>query len=343
MSSGLFDKFKSGKPGAGANKGASKFGKDSAAKPTLGTRPTQATSSFGSRTTPTSTFGTRASSLGAKREMNEATFVAYRDFIYKQSGIYFTENKKYLLEGRVSKRLEAHNMTDYNEYLQFISSPLNMRKELQSLFEVITINETYFFRNEPQFHALQNVILPELIQKKQSSPIKKIRLWSAACSSGEEPYTMAMILKEHFVAKYPSIRFEVVANDISTAVLNKARAGVYNDYAVRNVPPDLKAKYFKKDGDKWIIAQELRNLVRFSHLNLYDGNALRTIGTVDVIFCCNVLIYFDQDSKKQVVQNLFDRLEKNGFLMIGYSESLHGITKAFKLVHFPKTLAYKKE
>ncbi len=278
-------------------------------------------------------------------KMDEATFKKFRDFVYEQCGISFTENKKYLLEGRIAKRLEAHNLTSFDEYFRLISSSASARDELPSLFEVVTINETYFFRNPPQFEALEQVILPEILKAKQALPsgAKKLRIWSAASSSGEEAYTMSMLILERIKPQFPGFQFEIVASDINTAVLEKARTGVYKEYSVRNMPQHYLNKYFTQEGDKYILSPEVRNQVKFMCVNLYDTPTMRSMTSFDVIFCCNVLIYFDTQAKQQVVANLYDALNKGGYLFIGYSESLHGVSKAFKLVHFPKTIAYKKE
>ncbi len=289
----------------------------------------------------TSALLTTPDSQGPK--MDDATFKKFRDLIYQQCGIAFTENKKYLLEGRIGKRLEAHGLATFDEYYKLISSSAQQRDELPSLFEAVTINETYFFRNPPQFEALEQVIIPEIMNTKQSQPTKKLRIWSAASSSGEEAYTIAMLLLDKIKPQFPGFQFEVFASDISAAVLEKARTGVYKEYSVRNMPAYYLNKYFTRDGDKFVLSSEIRNMVKFLSVNLYETPTMRTMTNFDVIFCCNVLIYFDTLAKQQVVANLYDSLNKNGYLFIGYSESLHGVSKAFKLVHFPKTIAYKKE
>lgn len=282
---------------------------------------------------------------GSSQEMDESLFHRYREFIYQQSGIYFTDNKKYLLEGRISKRMEAIGVKSFEEYFQYISSPVNSRRELPSLYEAITINETYFFRNEPQFHALENVLLPEILKLKSTGSAfnKKIRIWSSASSSGEEAYTMAMIILEKIKPKYPQFQFEIVGTDINTAVVQKAQAGIYREYSIRNIPSNYMQKYMIANGDTYTVKPEVKSLVRFSVANLYDQAAMRSMNDFDIIFCCNVLIYFDLQSKQQVVANLYNALNPNGYLFIGYSESLHGVSKAFRLVHLQKTIAYKKE
>lgn len=274
--------------------------------------------------------------------LDEATFKSLKDLIYKKCGIYYNDTKKYLLEGRVAKRLEACKLKSFEEYFKFLNSSEG-RNEMNELFKVITINETYFFRADQQFEALEKIIIPELIKQHKATGIQTLRIWSAASSTGEEAYTMAMIINEKLKRLYPDIKFQILASDISNAVLNSARKGIYKEYSVRNVPDLYMAKYFKKSGTNYILSEEIKQMVKFMQVNLYDQNTMRTITNCDVIFCCNVLIYFDIPSKQQVVSSLYNSLSKNGYLFVGYSESLHGVSKAFKLVHLPKAMAYKKD
>ncbi len=274
--------------------------------------------------------------------LSDTLFYQIRDFIYQKSGIYFPDNKKYLLESRLKQRLNALKIGSYEEYFRKINNGL-AREELNQLFDAITINETYFFRNEAQLNALRNLVIPELIPQALKSPQKSIRLWSAACSSGEEAYTLALIMKEEFLPRYPGLRAEVLGTDINTQVLKVAQEGIYREYAVRKVPPHYLRKYFRQVGMRYEINPEIKQMVRFARVNLFDQLAMQRIRNVDVIFCANVLIYFDEKSKRKVVSYLYDSLKPNGYLFLGYSESLHGISHAFKPVHFEKTIVYKKE
>lgn len=275
--------------------------------------------------------------------MSEATFRELREVIYRQSGIYFTDSKKYLLEGRIAKRLGALGMKSFDQYVELLQSAgVHARSEMRDIYNAITINETYFFRSEAQFDVLKDVLLPEIIKSKTGA-LKTVKIWSAASSTGEEAYTIAMMLLEKVKPFYPNVQFEIWGSDISDSVLDAARRGIYRDYAIKNMPPEYLAKYFKKQGDVYELREDVKRMVKFVNLNLYDTNALRIMRNFDVVFCCNVLIYFDLPSKQQVVSHLYDALNKNGYLFIGYSESLQGVTKSFKLVHLPKALVYKKE
>jgi len=171
-------------------------------------------------------------------------FRAIRDFIYSQCGIFFADNKKYLLEGRLAKRLDVLEIKDYDEYLRLIQSGTEQEEELRILYELITINETSFFRNEPQFSALETQIVNEIILTKKSAGKRLLRFWSAACSSGEEAYTMAMIFLERIKPRYPGIELEIIGTDINAQMLETAENGVYRDYSIRNTPKLYLDKYF---------------------------------------------------------------------------------------------------
>ncbi len=274
--------------------------------------------------------------------MSDDLFNRLRDLIYKLSGIYYSDSKKYLLEGRIAKRISILKLKSFEDYLKVISTTLASRDELNQLFIAVTINETYFFRAEQQFEGFEKVIVPEIIAKLKVSGLRVFKIWSAASSSGEEAYTLAMIVKEKLKPLYPNIDFQIYATDINTAVIESAKAGVYREYAVRNIPKNLKQKYFTISGTNYILKDEIRNMVKFSQINLYDSNAMHNMKSFSVIFCCNVLIYFDQPSKQKVISYLYDSLIDGGCLFIGYSESLHSINKSFKLVHLDKAMVYKK-
>lgn len=280
--------------------------------------------------------------LNRPQTMNDATFREMREFIYQKTGIYYQDNKKYLLESRISKRLQALRMDRFEQYVDLIKFGAGREDEKKYLFDAITINETYFFRNEPQFEIMEKTLIPEILKAKAAGR-SKLRVWSAASSSGEEAHTIAMIFLERIKPKYPNVELEVVGTDISPSVIETARKGVYREYSVRNMPKNYLEKYFTAADGRYTVVEPVRKLVRFEHLNLYDQPRMRMMNSFDVVFCCNVLIYFDAKSKIQVVSNLYDSLNRGGYLFIGYAESLHGISSAFKVINFPKAITYKKE
>lgn len=276
-------------------------------------------------------------------EMTYELFNQWRQFIYEKTGIYFQNNKKYLLESRLMRRLLHLKMNSYEDYLEFIRNTPQGKYELRYLYDSITINETFFFRNQAQLDALVLKVIPELIIQKRVNGQNKIKIWSAAVSSGEEAYSVAMMINDFISNKYPDFEFEIIGTDLSNTALEAAVKGVYSEYSVRNVPIQFLKRYFRKIENNYEISPMIKGMVDFKNLNLYEDIAILGMGNMDVIFCANVLIYFDQNSKIKVINNLYRSLNKNGYLFIGYSESLHGISKAFKIVSFPKTVGYKKE
>lgn len=276
-------------------------------------------------------------------KLSDKTFADWRQFIYDMTGIYFQDNKKYLLESRLLKRITFLKLDSFEKYLDYLKFDIQREKELKYLYEVITINETFFFRSQPQLDALVTSVIPDLMESKNKMNKSKIRIWSAASSSGEEAYSVAMTLNELVKPKYPFLTFEIVGTDINYQVIETATKGIYKEYAIRNTPPYYLKKYFKQNGNSWEIDSKIKDMVNFKLMNLFDDNAMRTMSTFDVVFCANVLIYFDTKSKIKVVSKLYDSLIKDGYLFIGYSETLHGISKAFKLISYPKTIGYKKE
>jgi len=266
--------------------------------------------------------------------LQDGTFRQIRDFIYEKCGIYVPDTKKYLLEKKVGARVQARNLGSFEDYLVLARSP-QCGDEMSKLFDAITTNETYFFRETQQFDVLLDTIVPTVVEKR---PAKDIRIWSAACSSGEEPYTISLLLAE----KKASVRPEILASDISEEVLVSARKAVFGSYSVRNVPPNYLQKYFREAGWALELSAAVRAPVKFLNVNLIDDKKIRSIRDVDVVFCRNVLIYFDEKAKQKVVANLYDSLRPGGYLFIGSSESLHSVTRAFRPLTYNKVVVYQK-
>jgi len=279
----------------------------------------------------------------AIQPLTTKSFDDWRKYIYDNCGILFQENKKYLLESRLQKRVTHLGFSSFDEYFDHLRFSVAGREEKKYLYEAITINETFFFRNQPQLDALVTTILPPIIQAKGRFGKNKIRIWSAASSSGEEAYSVAISIIDLLKPKFPGLEIEIVGTDISNAVVETARKGIYKDYSTRNTSGYYIKKYFKKVDGGLEVDDSIKKLVTFKVMNLYDDLSMKAMINFDVIFCANVLIYFDQQSKIKVIANLYNSLNKGGFLFIGYSETLHNISKAFKLVSFPKTIGYQKE
>jgi len=278
-----------------------------------------------------------------KKELSESDFKEIRDFIYSKCGIYFADNKKYLLENRLNSRVEDLSLKSFNEYIKFLKFNPSGRGEMNKLFDAITINETSFFRNLPQINAFADSVAPEILDRLKNQSMATLKIWSAASSSGEEPYTLAMILMEKFRHYLDKVKIEIVGTDISEEILQKSKEGIYSDYSMRNIDAAYLRKYFTVQGSKYHLKDEIKKMVRFEQVNLLDKFKMGSYKNFDVIFCRNVLIYFDSVAKTQVVNSLYDSLKPGGYLFIGHSESLHGISRAFKLVHFVKAMGYKKE
>lgn len=276
-------------------------------------------------------------------QLSDKSFGDWRQYIYSLCGIYFQDNKKYLLENRLQKRMNHIGLDDYNEYLNYIKFGTNKLSEQKYLFEAITINETYFFRNQPQLDALVSSVIPEIIASKSKFNNNKIRIWSAASSSGEEAYSVAIVLNELIKPKFPHFEIEIVGTDINQAVVETAKNGIYRDYSIRNAPAYYLKKYFKSNNGYYELDPNIKKYANFKLINLLDDLIMKTMNSFDIIFCANVLIYFDLAAKTKVISKLYDSLNKGGYLFIGYSETLHGVSKAFKLVSYPKTIGYKKE
>lgn len=275
--------------------------------------------------------------------ISDGDFEFIRDYIYNHCGIYLHANKKYYLENRLARRMNATGIKSHDEYGRFLREGARGNEELRSLLNELTTTETCFFRIMPQLAALETKLLPEIVAIKQRIGFRKIRIWSAGTSSGEEAYTLAMILLEKKSTILKGWCIEIIGTDINETVLAKAREGIFNNYAVRNMPELYRKKYFQEENaNKYILSAEVKQFVTFSHLNLYDDNRMVFMKSFDFIFCANVLIYFDGPSKSKVIQHFHNNLLPYGYLFVGQSESLNGINDSFKTIHFPGGFAYRK-
>jgi len=282
-------------------------------------------------------------SLRKSVQISDDEFVQLRDFIYDKSGIFVDIKRKYLFESRFSKRLAElglHTFADYVNYLKFDSKK---SQELTKLFEMVTTNETSFFRDMKQLDAFRDHVLKSVIDAQRKAGKKELTIWSAGCSSGEEPYTLSIIIQEALGPELAHWNVRINSADLSQAMINKAKAGIYPEYSFKTTPDEYRKKYFTPEGDMWKIKPEVTKLVRFQQLNLNDRAMLKRVPRSHIVFCRNVVIYFDLDMKKRVVTSFYDNLTPGGFLMLGHSETLHKVSKTFKPVYHPGTIAYQKE
>jgi chemotaxis protein methyltransferase CheR len=276
-------------------------------------------------------------------DLKDPAYLKIRDLIYEISGIYQPEEKLYLLASRCARRMTEVKVATPAEYLAHLTTRANRDTELRSLLNEITIGETYMFRSPAQLDALRNVILPELIKSKAGMGFKRLRLWSAGCSTGEEPYTLAMFLLEESAKLLSGWTFDILATDLNDHSVNAAKAGIYGEYALRSTSELLRKKYFKPHDEKHLQASDqLKSLIRFERVNLSDDSKMIFIKGLDLIFCCNVLIYFDLNSKRRVMQHFHSNLLSGGYLFLGHAESLFQVDDRFRLVHFPGAIGYWK-
>ncbi len=267
-------------------------------------------------------------------------FVKLRDFIYRKTGIYFEEKKLYFVKKRVLEHMAKLGFDDFNAYYRFLRFGGD-DKALQDLINSLTTNETYFFREFDQLAVFAEECLPLVCEEKEKMGIRRLRIWSAGCSTGEEPYTLAIILLE-MIDDLDRWDAKIEATDIDTRALEKARRGVYGPRSVRYVPEEYFKKYFVATEEGFQVRPEVKRLVRFSHLNLFDDVKMRQMKGFDFIFCRNVLIYFDEQARRKVVEHFYRALLPGGFIFLGHSESLSRITTAFEIKRLGGMIVYQK-
>lgn len=274
--------------------------------------------------------------------MVEEEFRLLRDLVYGFCGLWFDDQNAYLLEKRLNKRLHSLKIGTFRDYYQFLRFNRKRDQELEEVVNLLTTNETYFFREEYQLKAFTDEIVPEICATRTvCSAIRRLRIWSAGCSTGEEPYTIAMLLLE--MDCLHDWQIEIIGTDISQRVLQQARRATYGSSAFRSTDSYFKNKYFQPQPDgSYKVSDRVKDLVTISHLNLLDSERMRMLGCFDLIFCRNVIIYFDQAAKKKVIESFHQMLPEGGYLLLGHSESLMNITTLFNLRHFKNDMVYQK-
>jgi chemotaxis protein methyltransferase CheR len=262
--------------------------------------------------------------------------------IYQKLGLHFDDKKMYFLKSRVAKRMATLGIDDPRAYIFMLSYADPAGIEMQALANLVTTNETYMFREYEQLQSFANYCLPEVLSAKQARGERTLRIWSAGCSSGEEAYTLAMILQEVF-PQAQSWDCEIVASDVDENMLRKVAEGRYGHRSVHEAPAEYRDKYLVQDGDAYVVRRRTAALVQPLHLNLHDRMAMRAMRGFDFIFCRNVLIYFDDLSRAAVVDHFYNALNRGGYIFLGHSESVGRVTTAFKLVRQEEHLVYMKE
>ncbi len=271
-------------------------------------------------------------------EITEEEFRRLADFLYRRTGMVFTETKRYYVERRISERMVATSSESFSVYFAYLRS--EVRNEVAQLINAFTVNETYFYREDHQLDCLSTDLLRERVATKR--PRDPIRIWSVPCSTGEEPYSIAIWLLENW-KDVDTYDIEIVGSDIDTRVLEAAAEGIFGKRALMRLSPELVARYFHSlDDERWQILDDLRQSVRFSRVNLIENRETRPQGRFDVIFCRNVLIYFDDESRRVAAENLYDNLMPGGFICLGHTESMSRISPLFEVCRYSGAIVYRR-
>jgi chemotaxis protein methyltransferase CheR len=260
------------------------------------------------------------------------------DYLYRRTGMVFTEARRYFVERRADERMTATQATSFASYFARLRDDLGA--EVEQLINAFTVNETYFFREDYQLSCMTADLLDDRLRVKPRG--EGLRIWSIPCSTGEEPYSIAIWLLENWL-QVDSHDVEIVGSDIDTAALEAARAGIYGARALMRLSPDILGKYFAPTGpDQWRILDELRQSVRFTSANVVERSDTRSHGLLDVIFCRNVLIYFDDTSRRLAAENLYESLAPGGYICLGHSESMSRISPLFEVCRFADAIVYRR-
>jgi chemotaxis protein methyltransferase CheR len=265
-------------------------------------------------------------------------FQKFREFFYRKTGIQFESSKRYFVDKRLVERIETTASDTFRSYFTLLRFQAS-GEELQQLTNLMTVNETYFFREEYQFKCLVDSILSEITARK--SDRRPIRIWVIPSSSGEEPYSIAIYLLEQW-AGINDWDIEIISSDIDTHMLAQARRGFYSARAIQQLPARYLQKYFKRSGENYQLGDDLRSAVEFTRVNLSERADTRAYRNFDVVFCRNLLIYFDDLSRKTAAETFYDALNPGGFILLGHSESMSRISSLYKVRKFPDAIVYQK-
>lgn len=270
--------------------------------------------------------------------ISDDDFLKFKEFFYRKTGIQFENSKRYFVDKRLVERIEETDSKTFRSYfvkLRFETSG----DELQKLVNLMTVNETYFFREEYQFKCLVNSILPEITRRKKDN--SSLRIWSVPSSSGEEAYSIAIYLLEHWkdIGRWD---IEIISSDIDTQIITQAQRGHYSARSIQNLPAKTLSKYFTYKNGGYQICDDLRDAIEFTRVNIMNPAEVRSYRNFDVIFCRNLLIYFDDVSRRQAAEMFFDAMNPGGFVCLGHSESMSRISSLFRVVKFPEAIVYQK-
>jgi chemotaxis protein methyltransferase CheR len=271
--------------------------------------------------------------------LSDNEFTLFRELIYKECGVSLGLEKRAFLESRLRRRMDELGYSSAYEYYCIVTGPHGASQELPALLDSLMICETSFFRNQPQFDLLRDVVLPEIVAKKEKCGTRLLRVWSAGCSTGQEPYSAAMTVLD-CVSDRNSWAIRVFASDLSFTALERAQCGLYRADQLKGVDQVSIAKYFRQENGHYVMSDTVKKHVIFDYHNLKNDNGLRGL---DIIFCRNVMIYFDAEEQRRLVTRFASCLVPGGFLFLGHAESIQGLSTRFAMVHRNKGIAYRLE
>lgn len=266
-------------------------------------------------------------------------FRLLRELINRYCGMQFSDDTQYVFERRLKERLREIGLDDFTQYYHHLLYHPQAKAEIEAAVDALVTNETYLFREDYQLNAFRHEILPRLREQERIARHKSLTVWSAGCSTGEEVYTIAILIHESRLFAGWDIR--VFGNDISRRVVAAARRGTYGPSSFRAMPPEY-ARFFIDVPQGRQVAPQIRSMCHFGHMNLLDRDRSALIGRVDVVFCRNVLIYFDDGARRRVIDTFYERLHPGGYLLLGHSESLLNSSTAFELVHLTTDMVYRR-
>lgn len=272
--------------------------------------------------------------------LSDSLYIKFTDLIYRRTGLYYELTKRYFVEKRIESRIVELGFEDYKEYYNLIKFSLD-EVEFNKLINELTVNETYFFRDFPQLQNFAEEVLPLLVKEKEKKGDYNLNIWSAACSRGDEPYTLSIILNE-MLDEPEKWNIKITATDINDEVLDYAKKGLYDTRSVKDVPPEYLNKYFVRRNDKYLVNLKIRKPLKFERLNFLDLKKMRKMANYDVIFCRNALIYFNDQSRKTVIDSFYYTLNEGGYIFLGHSESIARISSAFKAQRIGNAIVYSK-
>lgn len=277
---------------------------------------------------------------GQENRMTDGEFRLFAELLRSHCGLHFGPETRFLLEKRVQRRMEQLSLTSHAAYHYELRNAHHQDGEFAQLIDDVTTNETYFFRERSQLRALVGEIFPEVLMQRRADGRGAITVWSAGCSSGEEPYSIAILAREAGLELGVDLR--VYASDISRRMLRKARQGVYRESSFRETEPYLRDRYFEEKDGLWKVSDEIKRHVDLIHINLMERSKISLLGSMDVILCRNVIIYFGPESKRSVIQTFEEKLLPGGHLLLGHSESLINLSTSLDLRHLKNDLVYRK-